>query len=114
MAYPGGKNGAGVYQRIINLMPPHDTYVEPFLGGGAVMRLKRPATLNIGLDLDRALIRAWRAALDRPSPNLASAAATKGRPLPEPSPVPAVQASADLVASPAAAVPDPHNEEQTQ
>ncbi len=51
MRYPGGKNGAGTYQKIINLMPPHERYIEPFLGGGAVMRLKRPATMNIGLDL---------------------------------------------------------------
>jgi DNA adenine methylase len=51
MAYPGGKSGAGVYQTIINLMPPHTVYIEPFLGGGAVMRLKRPALLNIGVDL---------------------------------------------------------------
>jgi hypothetical protein len=51
MSYPGGKNGAGVYQRIISLMPPHDVYIEPFLGGAAVMRLKRPARLNIGIDL---------------------------------------------------------------
>jgi hypothetical protein len=51
MTYPGGKNGAGTYQKLINLMPPHDVYVEPFLGSGAVMRLKRPAALNIGLDL---------------------------------------------------------------
>jgi DNA adenine methylase len=52
MVYPGGKNGAGVYQTIINLMPPHDVYIEPFLGGGAIMRQKRPALLNIGLDLE--------------------------------------------------------------
>jgi site-specific DNA-adenine methylase len=52
MVYPGGKNGAGVYQTIINLMPPHDVYIEPFLGGGAIMRQKRPALLNIGVDLD--------------------------------------------------------------
>lgn len=52
MVYPGGKSGAGVYQRLINLMPPHRVYVEPFLGGGAVIRLKRPAWLNIGIDLE--------------------------------------------------------------
>lgn len=51
MTYPGGKNGAGTYQKLINLMPPHDVYIEAFLGSGAVMRLKRPARLNIGLDL---------------------------------------------------------------
>ena len=50
MSYPGGKNGAGVYQRIINLMPPHNVYIEPFLGGGAVMRHKKPAKMNYGLD----------------------------------------------------------------
>lgn len=60
MGYPGGKSGPGVYHRLINLMPPHYTYVEPFLGGGAVMRLKRPARYNIGVDLDAAVIRQWR------------------------------------------------------
>lgn len=54
MTYPGGKAGAGVYQKIVNLMPPHEVYIEPFLGGGAIMRLKRPARLNIGIDLDPA------------------------------------------------------------
>lgn len=56
MRYPGGKAGSGVYQRIINQMPPHDVYIEPFLGGGAVMRLKRPASLNIGIDIDPAVV----------------------------------------------------------
>jgi len=50
--YPGGKAGAGVYQRIINLMPPHQVYIEAFLGGAAIMRHKRPARLNIGIDRD--------------------------------------------------------------
>jgi hypothetical protein len=40
-----------VWQRIVNLIPPHEVYVEPFFGSGAIMRLKRPAGKNIGLDL---------------------------------------------------------------
>ena len=60
MPYPGGKNGAGVFQTIINLMPPHRVYIEPFLGGGAVLRMKRPAALNIGIDLEAATIAKMR------------------------------------------------------
>jgi len=52
MRYPGGKSGSGVYQTIISEMPPHQVYVEAFLGGGAVMRHKLPALVNVGLDLD--------------------------------------------------------------
>jgi DNA adenine methylase len=48
--YPGGKGT--VYHKIINLMPPHEVYIEPFLGGAAIMRRKLPAQLNIGIDLD--------------------------------------------------------------
>jgi DNA adenine methylase len=50
--YPGGKNGAGTYQKIINMIPPHRVYIEPFLGSGAIMLKKRPAERNIGTDLD--------------------------------------------------------------
>lgn len=57
--YPGGKNGSGVYQAIINQIPPHYTYVEGFLGGGAIMRRKRPADVNIGIDADPNVIYAW-------------------------------------------------------
>jgi site-specific DNA-adenine methylase len=46
LSYPGGKGGAGVYQAIINQMPPHEVYIEPFLGAGSVLRTKRPAALN--------------------------------------------------------------------
>lgn len=55
--YDGGKGN--LYQKIINLIPPHQVYIEPFLGGGAVMRHKRPAMLNIGLDLDQRVIDGW-------------------------------------------------------
>lgn len=59
VTYPGGKNGSGVYQKLINLMPPHHMYVECFLGGGAIMRAKRPAAVNIGIELDKAVVREW-------------------------------------------------------
>ncbi len=59
MAYPGGKNGSGVYQKIINLMPPHRVYIEAFLGGGAILRMKKSAHVNIGIDSDAAVTRMW-------------------------------------------------------
>lgn len=59
MRYPGGKGKT--YHHVINLMPPHRVYIETHLGGGAVMRHKRPATRNIGIDLDEQVISAWEA-----------------------------------------------------
>ena len=56
MTYPGGKSGSGVYQRIINLMPPHRVYIEPFFGGGAIFRLKKPSRENIGVEIDTAVL----------------------------------------------------------
>jgi len=35
-------------------------YVEAFLGGGAILRAKRPAAVNVGIDIDGAVIREWR------------------------------------------------------
>lgn len=59
MTYPGGKAGAGVYQQIINQIPPHRVYVEPFLGAGAVMRFKKPAHVSIGVDSDGDVVADW-------------------------------------------------------
>ena len=55
-SYPGGKGGAGVYQRLISMMPPHKTYIEGFLGGGSVVLNKRPAEKTILIDLARAAL----------------------------------------------------------
>lgn len=57
--YPGGKGADGVYQTIINQLPPHDVFISGFLGNCAIMRYKRPAELNIGIDLDSSVILAW-------------------------------------------------------
>src|SRR5438552_278689 len=58
MRYPGGKFRC--YQRLINLIPPHRTYIETHLGGGAVMRHKTPAEVNIGIDPDLAVISGFK------------------------------------------------------
>ena len=51
-SYFGSKATSGLCQPIIALMPPHDTYIESHLGGGAIMRRKPPALRNIAIDLD--------------------------------------------------------------
>ena len=57
-SYFGSKATSGLCQPIIALMPPHGTYIETHLGGGAIMKRKPPALHNIGIDLDpRALAR---------------------------------------------------------
>jgi site-specific DNA-adenine methylase len=61
MPYPGGKSGSGVYQTIINQIPPHKLYVEGFLGGGAILRLKKPAAASIGIDIDGDAISSFKA-----------------------------------------------------
>lgn len=66
MSYPGGKSGAGVYQQIINQIPPHRVYIEPFLGGGAVLLHKRPAIVSIGIDSDAKVILEWSLRNDLP------------------------------------------------
>jgi site-specific DNA-adenine methylase len=48
--YPGGKAGSGVYQAIINQIPPHHIYIELFAGHAAILRAKRPAAASIAVD----------------------------------------------------------------
>jgi len=57
MKYLGGKGQT--FQKLINLMPPHDVYIETHLGGGAVIRNKEPAKRNIGLEIDSKVIEMW-------------------------------------------------------
>jgi len=48
--YFGSKATSGLCQAIIALMPPHDTYIETHLGGGAIMKRKPAALHSIGID----------------------------------------------------------------
>lgn len=61
MSYPGGKAQSGTYQTIINQIPPHREYIEPFLGGGAILKHKRPAQASIVIDSDEDIVRSYLA-----------------------------------------------------
>jgi len=68
--YPGGKNGAGVAQKLINQIPPHRVYVEPFLGSGAIMRNIKPAKLSYGIELDETIYKKWSVWKGKPGINV--------------------------------------------
>ena len=57
MNFSGGKGGT--YQKYINLMPPHEVYIESHLGGGAILRYKRKAKRSIGIEIDLEVIKKW-------------------------------------------------------
>lgn len=57
MNYNGGKNGSGVYQKIISMMPKHSVYIEGFLGSGAILRYKKPASYqSYGIEIDKEVL----------------------------------------------------------
>jgi DNA adenine methylase len=54
--YLGRKGGSGIAQWIINKMPRHDVYIEPFFGTGVVGFTKRPGNIaNIGYEISAKL-----------------------------------------------------------
>lgn len=63
MAYFGGK--VGMARRIVDLMPEHRVYIEPFFGSGAVFFAKRPAVHEVINDLDGAVVSFFRCLRDR-------------------------------------------------
>lgn len=50
--YLGSKAASGLFQNIIAIMPPHETYIETHLGGGAIMKKKPSARKSVGIDID--------------------------------------------------------------
>jgi DNA adenine methylase len=51
---------------IVDLLPDHDHYVEPFAGGLSVLLAKRPSRMETVNDLDGELMTFWRVLRDRP------------------------------------------------
>jgi len=62
MNYPGGKGIS--FHKIINLMPPHDVYIETHLGGGAIIRKKRAAKRNIAIEINPDVVKKWKDSVD--------------------------------------------------
>ena len=59
-SYFGSKATSGLCQAIIALMPPHETYIETHVGGGAILQHKAPARHTIGIDRDAQALAALR------------------------------------------------------
>lgn len=64
-AWYGGKSRLA--PAIVDLLPRHDTYVEPFGGAGAVLVAKARSTLEVYNDIDSGLVTFFRVLRDRPA-----------------------------------------------
>ena len=53
--YFGGKSADGHYHQIINLIPPHNTYIELFGGKLGIYRHKKPARRTFVIEKDDTL-----------------------------------------------------------
>ena len=62
--YMGSK--ARIASRVVDLLPPHRGYVEPYAGSLSILLAKRPASLEVANDLDRDLVTFWQVLRERP------------------------------------------------
>lgn len=62
--YFGGKTR--IAEKIADLLPEHEHYVEPFAGSLAVLFAKPPSAMETVNDLDGDLVNFWRVLRDRP------------------------------------------------
>ena len=58
LRYPGGKSR--IAKKIVAKLPPHETYVEPMVGGGSVYFAKERSTKEIISDIDTSLMNFYR------------------------------------------------------
>lgn len=74
MPYFGGKNTLAA--AIVELLPAHDHYVEPFAGSLAVLLAKPVSMIETVNDLDQAIVTFWRVLRDRPDDLIRACALT--------------------------------------
>jgi DNA adenine methylase len=58
IGWMGGKGS--IASQIVALLPKHDTYIEPFLGGGAVLMAKPPSKIELVNDIHSQIISFFR------------------------------------------------------
>lgn len=65
-AFPwfGGKATHKIRNAILQVLPPHDKYVEPFGGGAAIMLGKEPVKVEVYNDVNRGLVNFFRVISD--------------------------------------------------
>ena len=54
----GGKSKLA--RKLVAMFPPHETYVEPFIGGGSVFLRKAPVVKEVINDLDKEISQLWK------------------------------------------------------
>lgn len=74
IAYFGGKTALA--DRLVDLMPAHEGYVEPYAGSLAVLLAKPQERVEVVNDLDRRLVTFWRVLRDHPDELLRRCALT--------------------------------------
>ncbi len=70
--YPGAK--WGMAKTIVDLMPPHRSYLEPFFGSGAVLFNKPPSAIETVNDIDGEIVNFFQVLRQQPE-DLAEAVA---------------------------------------
>ncbi len=62
LRYPGSKSGMA--KAILDHFPQHNTYIEPFFGGGSVFFSKEPSKYEVINDLSSTVVNFWRVCRD--------------------------------------------------
>lgn len=60
----GGKGNPKIKQLILDNLPPHTRYIEPFGGGGSILISKEPAEVEVYNDVDRGVVNFFRVIAD--------------------------------------------------
>ena len=64
LRYPGSK--WNLANRIVGMIPPHKSYLEPFFGSGAVLFTKKRSSIETINDLDNEIVNLFKVIRERP------------------------------------------------